>query len=109
MTGSIRTSAKLLKDIGHPVRLKILVMLMERERCLCEILPRFKISQPTMSRHLSVLKEHKLVSFRRDQNRTFYTIKDKRVLYVLRSLGFDRGDGGPKKCCLTDGDINVKR
>jgi len=109
MAESFKTSARLLKDIGHPVRLKILVMLLERERCICEILPEFKISQPTMSRHLSILKEHKLVSYRKDQNKTFYTIKDKRVIYVLRSLGFDHSGGGLKKCCLTDGDNNVER
>ncbi len=88
MAKKISETARFFKDIGNPVRLKIILFLMEGEKCLCEILPNFKIAQPTMSRHLSVLKEHKIIKCNRDGNRIFYTICDDRIPIVLKALNF---------------------
>ncbi len=88
MAENIRIAARFFKDLGNPVRLKILLILLKEEKCLCEILPQFKISQPTMSRHLSVLKEHNLISFRRESNKIIYSIKDKKVVAILKAYGF---------------------
>lgn len=89
MSNKIESTAKFFKDIGHPIRLKILLFIAEKERCLCEILPNFKVSQPTMSRHLAVLREHNLIKYRKEGNKILYTIADERVFKVLNSLGFN--------------------
>lgn len=88
MAEKISETAQFFKDIGNPVRLKIILFLMEGEKCLCEILPNFRIAQPTMSRHLSVLREHKIIKCKRDGNKIFYTICDNRVPLVLKALKF---------------------
>jgi ArsR family transcriptional regulator len=87
MAENVNIAARFFKDLGNPVRLKILLILLKGEKCLCEILPQFKIAQPTMSRHLSVLKEHNLISFRRESNKIIYSIKDKKVIEILKAYG----------------------
>lgn len=75
---------KVLKDLDHladlfrvlaePNRLRILYLLMQRETCVCELLPEMGISQPLLSHHLSVLAESGLVQTRRQAQRIFYSI-----------------------------------
>ncbi len=54
-----------MKALGHPVRLLIVDLLDQGDRCLCEFQPLFKIRQPTLSRHLAVLKQAGLVTEQR--------------------------------------------
>jgi ArsR family transcriptional regulator, arsenate/arsenite/antimonite-responsive transcriptional repressor len=48
--------------VGHPIRVQILRMLIERNSCVCgEIVDQLPIAQSTVSQHLKVLKEAGLV------------------------------------------------
>lgn len=52
--------AALLKALGDPVRLQLLSMVLTHpgaEACVCDLLPGFELSQPTISHHLKVLHE----------------------------------------------------
>ena len=66
--------AGLFRVLAEPNRLRILYLLMERETCVCELLPEMGISQPLLSHHLSVLAESGLVQTRRQAQRIFYSI-----------------------------------
>ncbi len=66
--------AGLLRVLAEPNRLRILYLLMQRETCVCELLPAMGISQPLLSHHLSVLSESGLVQTRRQAQRIFYSI-----------------------------------
>ena len=57
--------ARVMKALGHPVRMQIVDALGQGDLCLCELHPLFKIRQPTLSRHLAVLKQAGLVTERR--------------------------------------------
>lgn len=57
--------AKVLKALGHPTRLQILDLLDQGDLCMCEFNPLFKIRQPTLSRHLGVLKQAGIITERR--------------------------------------------
>ncbi len=61
-----RARARVMKALGHPLRLLIVDALHKQDLCLCELRPMFKVQQPTMSRHLAVLKQAGLVTERRD-------------------------------------------
>lgn len=52
------------------------------------MLPELKLSQPTLSRHFAVLRNSKVVKNKKVKNKIFYSIQDKRVLAILKSLGF---------------------
>ncbi len=71
--------AALFKAIGDPTRQEILLMLEERERSVSEIVGRFKLSQPTVSRHLAVLHQAGLVARRRAGQKVVYSLKPESV------------------------------
>jgi len=52
--------AGLLKALGDPVRLRLVSLVLSHEggeACVCDLLPEFDLSQPTISHHLKVLHE----------------------------------------------------
>ncbi|QDH11218.1 helix-turn-helix transcriptional regulator [Nocardioides dongxiaopingii] len=54
------TVAPLLKALADPVRLRLMSLVLShegREACVCDLLPAFDLSQPTISHHLKVLHE----------------------------------------------------
>lgn len=59
-------NAKLLKVLADANRLKIIDILSCGERCACDILENFDITQPTLSHHMKILTEAGLVKVRKD-------------------------------------------
>ncbi len=56
---------KSLKALADGNRLRILRLLMDRPRCVCELKAVLGIAQPSVSKHLRILEEAKLVEKRR--------------------------------------------
>jgi ArsR family transcriptional regulator len=55
----------LLKALADPVRLRLMSMVLSHENaeaCVCDLLPTFDLSQPTISHHLKVLHESGLLN-----------------------------------------------
>ena len=85
---TINESAKLLKALGSPVRLRIVAVFLENEKnCLCEIQPLLKLSQPTLSRHIAVLRDCGILKHNKVNNRIYYKIKDTAVKKIFAALG----------------------
>src|SRR5215207_7381399 len=59
--------AAIAKALGDPVRLQLLDVLRKHagKVCVCELVPLFELSQPTVSHHLKVLREAGLVGSER--------------------------------------------
>jgi ArsR family transcriptional regulator len=56
--------APLLKALADPVRLRLMSLVLShegREACVCDLIPAFDLSQPTISHHLKVLHESGLL------------------------------------------------
>ena len=54
--------AQLARGVAHPLRVRILRLLMERGRCVCgDIVDEVPRAQSTVSQHLKVLKESGLI------------------------------------------------
>jgi len=68
--------ADILKSIGHPIRLKIIACLSEREHCVKDIWELMDLPQPIISQHLSILKNRGIVSAKRSGNRINYKVSD---------------------------------
>ena len=75
--------ADLLKALGQPTRLKILELLADGERCVCEIFPAIRGEQSNTSKHLGFLRSHGIVIAERRGMRVFYRLADKRIVRVL--------------------------
>jgi DNA-binding transcriptional ArsR family regulator len=63
-----------LAALADDTRLRIVELLSEREHDVSELHAHFAISQPAVSRHLRVLREHGLVRARPDGKRRLYSL-----------------------------------
>jgi ArsR family transcriptional regulator, arsenate/arsenite/antimonite-responsive transcriptional repressor len=65
--------AAVAKALGHPIRVRIVQMLLARDACVCgEIVSELPVSQATVSQHLKVLKGAGLVRGEIDGPRVCY-------------------------------------
>ena len=62
------------RAMADDTRQAILVMLQDGERCVSDIAEVFDTSQPTISHHLSILKQHKLVTSRKEGKLVYYDL-----------------------------------
>lgn len=85
VAGLLQT-VEFLKIIGEENRLKILCLLRENEKCVCEIWQCLKLPQNLVSHHLKVLKDFGLVSSRQEGLKVFYSINKKVVSNYLKLL-----------------------
>lgn len=70
--------AAIFKVLGDPTRLKIIKILSDdNERCACELLETFDITQPTLSHHMKILNNFKLVKTRKAGVWNYYTLNRK--------------------------------
>ncbi|MDX8148385.1 metalloregulator ArsR/SmtB family transcription factor [Lentzea sp. BCCO 10_0061] len=70
--------AAMFKAIGDPVRLRLLSLIASRpsgEVCVCELTPAFKLSQPTISHHLKLLRQAGLVDSERRGTWVYYRVR----------------------------------
>lgn len=79
-------TAKILKAISDPKRLRIVDMLSCGELCGCEILEAFHITQPTLSHDMRVLIEAGIVNDRREGKNTFYSLNQNRLAVFKNTL-----------------------
>ena len=78
--------AAALKALGQPTRLRILELLRNGERCVCEIFPAIEEEQSNVSRHLAVLKSAGLVTSRKEGLNVHYRVKDLRLFELLDGM-----------------------
>lgn len=67
--------AAFMSTSGNETRLRILFTLWRAgELCVCDIADMFDITQPSVSRHLKLLREKALVQSRRDAQTIYYSV-----------------------------------
>jgi ArsR family transcriptional regulator len=82
----IELAARSLRAMGHPLRLKILCVLGDREISVQDIVDTVGTSQSNISQHLAILREKGVLKTRRDANRVFYRVGDVRVLQLIEMM-----------------------
>ncbi len=75
--------AELYKVFGDTTRIKILYALFESEMCVCDIATLLSISVSAISHQLRILKQAKLVKFRKEGKTVFYFLADDHVRSIL--------------------------
>ena len=88
-------TAKMLKAMSDPKRLRIVDMLSCGELCACEILEAFHITQPTLSHDMKVLVEAGIVSDRREGKNIYYSLRMDELTQmheILRKMFQDKPD-----------------
>ena len=79
----LELKADVLKALGQPTRLKILELLRDGERCVCEIFPAIKEEQSNVSRHLALMKAAGILTSRKQGQMVHYRVRDPQVFKLL--------------------------
>lgn len=80
--------AELFKVFGDSTRIKILYVLFEAELCVYDIARLLNLTQSSVSHQLRILKNSKLVKFRREGKSIFYSLDDEHVRKII-SMGME--------------------
>lgn len=83
---SNRKMTKVFKALADGTRQQILRLLEEQPYSVGEIVSKFDLSQPTISRHLSVLKEADLVIDQRRGQNVIYRLDDSALAASMRQF-----------------------
>lgn len=79
----IERASRSLKAMAHPLRLKILCTLGDRELSVQEIVEQVGTSQSNISQHLAILRDKGVLKTRKDANRVYYRVGDTRTLKLI--------------------------
>lgn len=79
-------TAKILKAISDPKRLRIVDMLSCGELCACVIQEEFNITQPTLSHDMKVLLDAGVVSARKEWKNTYYSLNEEYLERFIETL-----------------------
>ncbi len=75
--------SEFFKIFGDSTRIKILYVLSQSEMCVCDIATLLQMGQSAISHQLRILKQMRLVKFRRDGKTVFYSLSDDHIQTIL--------------------------
>lgn len=75
--------AELFKVFGDSTRIRILYALFEEEICVCDLAAALSMTQSAVSHQLRILKQAKLVRFRREGKSVLYSLADAHVKTMI--------------------------
>ncbi len=78
--------AKVFEALSDPARLRIISFLRNSGKCVNDITEKTGMLQPSVSRHLKILKERGIVKESRLGSRRIYRITDPRIFKIVDSL-----------------------
>ena len=83
----IQLTASLLKSIGHPIRIEIILYL---AHCQCATVTKISndlsVQQPIISLHLSVLRKQKVITVKKEGKKSLYSISDISVKQIVNII-----------------------
>jgi ArsR family transcriptional regulator len=79
----LELKAEILKALAQPTRLRILELLRNGEKCICEIVPAINGEQSNISRHISLMQKSHLVTTRKDGVKVMVKVRDPKIFDIL--------------------------
>jgi len=86
LQSSATRACALLKALANQVRLMLVCQLAEGEKSVGELQACVGLTQSAVSQHLALLREHKLVSTRRNGQSVYYVLASREVEAVIKTL-----------------------
>jgi len=80
---TLQALTELYKVFGDGTRVKILCLLLHSEMCVCDLAQALNMSQSAISHQLRVLKQSRLVNYRRAGKEVFYSLADEHVGMIV--------------------------
>jgi ArsR family transcriptional regulator len=81
-----KTQARIIKALAHPTRLFIVDELSKGERCVRELTDLIRVEMPTVSRHLSVLRNAGVLDDEKRGAQVFYRLRVPCVLDFFKCI-----------------------
>ena len=82
-----KTISQLLRTLGQPARLQILLAIGKGEACVCHLEAVLGLRQAYISQHLMALRKAKILQTRREGRYIFYRLKDPKILDLVHLAG----------------------
>lgn len=79
-------ASAVLTPLGHPTRLLIVCLLLERERFGLELLEELGSTKGNISQHLRILEAAGHVASRKEANKVYYRIADPRLKKLVKAV-----------------------
>ena len=79
----ITDTADFFKVLGDATRMKILSALFREEKCVCDIANLLAMTQSAISHQLRVLKQTRLVKYRKEGKVVYYSLEDEHVKHIV--------------------------
>lgn len=73
----------LYKAMGDTTRIKILYALSQQELCVCELTQALNMTQSAISHQLRVLRNLRLVKFRKEGKHVYYSLDDEHIVNIF--------------------------
>ncbi len=78
-----RLKSEFFKALSHPIRIRVLELLSDRERTVSALLEHVDVEQPYLSQQLGILRRGGFVVTRREGSNVVYALADPRVAELL--------------------------
>lgn len=75
--------AHTLKAVAHPLRLRIVELLEDREMCVSDLMDALGTKPAITSQQLGLMKDRGILACRRDGQRVYYRVSDPNVVRVI--------------------------
>ena len=76
--------AELFKVLGDQTRIKIIFILFKEEMCVCDIADLLDMTHSSISHQLRVLKQARLVKFRKEGKVVYYSLDDEHISQIVK-------------------------
>ena len=78
--------AEIFKLLGEPTRLKIVLSLINSELCVCDLAAAIEANVSTVSHQLRLLRNARLVKYRKEGKMVFYSIDDNHINDAINNI-----------------------
>lgn len=82
--GIIYDLAEFFKVFADSTRMKIIYALIEKELCVCDIAAIVGTTQSAISHQLRILKQSKLVKYRKEGKIVYYSLDDEHISQIVK-------------------------
>lgn len=86
MNSDTKRIAEIFKALSDENRVEILIMLSKGEKCACKLLEELEVSQPTLSHHMKILCDSKLVNARKEGRWMHYSLSQEGINEISNYL-----------------------
>lgn len=86
MYNQVEDLAHLLKSMSHPIRLKILCLLQDKELSVGEIKNSVETTGANITQHLNILRNQGIIDSRKNANFIYNRISDQRIITLMQTM-----------------------